>query len=121
MNKAEEDELKSVMTLFQLAALEFPPKKLFGNRDERMVAERQNHLEVRHFNGIHTRSHRGVVLVVDVGADFVLLSVAALPEELVPGDAVVLELASQSRHRRRILSHQTRHLRVLAVLQEGRL
>ncbi|XP_044201238.1 kinesin-like protein KIF16B [Thunnus albacares] len=30
---------------FQLAALEFPPKKLFGNRDERMVAERRNHLE----------------------------------------------------------------------------
>lgn len=34
---------------FQLAALEFPPKKLFGNRDERMVAERRNHLEARHF------------------------------------------------------------------------
>lgn len=31
----------------QLAALEFPPKKLFGNRDERMVAERRNHLEVK--------------------------------------------------------------------------
>lgn len=30
----------------QLAALEFPPKKLFGNRDERMVAERRLHLEV---------------------------------------------------------------------------
>ncbi|XP_061889039.1 kinesin-like protein KIF16B isoform X2 [Entelurus aequoreus] len=29
----------------QLAALEFPPKKLFGNKDERMVAERRNHLE----------------------------------------------------------------------------
>uniref|UniRef100_A0AAQ5ZD04 Kinesin-like protein KIF16B n=1 Tax=Amphiprion ocellaris TaxID=80972 RepID=A0AAQ5ZD04_AMPOC len=29
----------------ELAALEFPPKKLFGNRDERMVAERQTHLE----------------------------------------------------------------------------
>ncbi|XP_045078111.1 kinesin-like protein KIF16B isoform X9 [Coregonus clupeaformis] len=29
----------------ELAALEFPPKKLFGNRDERMVAERQRHLE----------------------------------------------------------------------------
>uniref|UniRef100_A0A8C7TPH3 Kinesin-like protein KIF16B n=1 Tax=Oncorhynchus mykiss TaxID=8022 RepID=A0A8C7TPH3_ONCMY len=29
----------------ELAALEFPPKKLFGNRDERMVAERQSHLE----------------------------------------------------------------------------
>uniref|UniRef100_A0A3P8UNA0 PX domain-containing protein n=1 Tax=Cynoglossus semilaevis TaxID=244447 RepID=A0A3P8UNA0_CYNSE len=29
----------------ELAALEFPPKKLFGNRDERMVAERRCHLE----------------------------------------------------------------------------
>lgn len=29
----------------ELQALEFPPKKLFGNRDERMVAERRNHLE----------------------------------------------------------------------------
>ncbi|KAJ8246163.1 hypothetical protein GJAV_G00264410 [Gymnothorax javanicus] len=29
----------------ELAALEFPPKKLFGNRDERVVAERRTHLE----------------------------------------------------------------------------
>nr|XP_056712628.1 kinesin-like protein KIF16B isoform X2 [Euleptes europaea] len=29
----------------ELATLEFPPKKLFGNRDERVVAERRNHLE----------------------------------------------------------------------------
>uniref|UniRef100_A0A1A7XYF4 Kinesin family member 16Ba n=1 Tax=Iconisemion striatum TaxID=60296 RepID=A0A1A7XYF4_9TELE len=29
----------------ELTALEFPPKKLFGNRDERMVAERRGHLE----------------------------------------------------------------------------
>ncbi|MCJ8748131.1 hypothetical protein PDJAM_G00161630 [Pangasius djambal] len=29
----------------ELGALEFPPKKIFGNRDERMVAERRNHLE----------------------------------------------------------------------------
>uniref|UniRef100_A0A3P9NAX3 Kinesin-like protein KIF16B n=1 Tax=Poecilia reticulata TaxID=8081 RepID=A0A3P9NAX3_POERE len=29
----------------ELAALEFPPKKLFGNRDERMVSERRSHLE----------------------------------------------------------------------------
>ncbi|XP_029009279.1 kinesin-like protein KIF16B isoform X3 [Betta splendens] len=29
----------------ELAALDFPPKKLFGNRDERMVAERRNQLE----------------------------------------------------------------------------
>uniref|UniRef100_A0A8C5BV82 Kinesin family member 16B n=1 Tax=Gadus morhua TaxID=8049 RepID=A0A8C5BV82_GADMO len=29
----------------ELAALEFPPKKLFGNRDERMINERRGHLE----------------------------------------------------------------------------
>ncbi|XP_041959401.1 kinesin-like protein KIF16B [Alosa sapidissima] len=29
----------------ELGGLEFPPKKLFGNRDERMVSERRNHLE----------------------------------------------------------------------------
>ncbi|XP_050015504.1 kinesin-like protein KIF16B isoform X2 [Alexandromys fortis] len=31
----------------ELAALEFPPKKLFGNKDERVVAERRTHLEPR--------------------------------------------------------------------------
>ncbi|KAF4075373.1 hypothetical protein AMELA_G00233910 [Ameiurus melas] len=29
----------------ELGVLEFPPKKIFGNRDERMVGERRNHLE----------------------------------------------------------------------------
>ncbi|XP_048204726.1 kinesin-like protein KIF16B isoform X6 [Perognathus longimembris pacificus] len=29
----------------ELAALEFPPKKLFGNKDERVIAERRSHLE----------------------------------------------------------------------------
>ncbi|XP_035303041.1 kinesin-like protein KIF16B isoform X2 [Cricetulus griseus] len=29
----------------ELSALEFPPKKLFGNKDERVVAERRTHLE----------------------------------------------------------------------------
>ncbi|KAM6432986.1 kinesin-like protein KIF16B isoform 2-T2 [Rhynochetos jubatus] len=29
----------------ELATLEFPPKKLFGNKDERVVAERRSHLE----------------------------------------------------------------------------
>ncbi|XP_078261788.1 kinesin-like protein KIF16B [Rhinoraja longicauda] len=29
----------------EIASLEFPPKKLFGNRDERVIAERQSHLE----------------------------------------------------------------------------
>lgn len=35
-----------VKYVFQLATLEFPPKKLFGNKDERVVAERRSHLEV---------------------------------------------------------------------------
>ncbi|XP_063515435.1 kinesin-like protein KIF16B isoform X13 [Pongo pygmaeus] len=30
----------------ELAALEFPPKKLFGNKDERVIAERRSHLEM---------------------------------------------------------------------------
>ncbi|XP_030206891.1 kinesin-like protein KIF16B [Gadus morhua] len=30
----------------KLAALDIPPKKLFGNRDERMINERRGHLEV---------------------------------------------------------------------------
>lgn len=45
-----ESETLSVLSgagVFQLAALDFPPKKLFGNKDERMVAERRNQLEVR--------------------------------------------------------------------------
>uniref|UniRef100_A0A2D4H9M1 PX domain-containing protein n=3 Tax=Micrurus TaxID=8634 RepID=A0A2D4H9M1_MICLE len=29
----------------ELAMLEFPPKRLFGNKDERVIAERRNHLE----------------------------------------------------------------------------
>ncbi|MEE6474472.1 hypothetical protein FKM82_010395 [Ascaphus truei] len=32
---------------FQLTSLEFPPKKLFGNKDERVIAERRTHLEVK--------------------------------------------------------------------------
>ncbi|XP_054676467.1 kinesin-like protein KIF16B isoform X4 [Grus americana] len=31
----------------ELATLEFPPKKLFGNKDERVIAERRSHLEPR--------------------------------------------------------------------------
>ncbi|MBN3320234.1 KI16B protein, partial [Atractosteus spatula] len=30
----------------ELSALEFPPKKLFGNKDERVIAERRTHLEL---------------------------------------------------------------------------
>uniref|UniRef100_A0A8B9T171 Kinesin family member 16B n=1 Tax=Anas platyrhynchos TaxID=8839 RepID=A0A8B9T171_ANAPL len=33
----------------ELATLEFPPKKLFGNKDERVIAERRSHLEVVHW------------------------------------------------------------------------
>ncbi|XP_061627068.1 kinesin-like protein KIF16B isoform X2 [Phyllopteryx taeniolatus] len=37
---------KSLMLKYpQLAALEFPPKKIFGNKDERMVVKRRNQLE----------------------------------------------------------------------------
>lgn len=35
-----------VKYVLQLATLEFPPKKLFGNKDERVIAERRSHLEV---------------------------------------------------------------------------
>lgn len=49
----------------QLAALEFPPKKLFGNRDERMVAERRNHLEV----ALPSRFHSEPKPVVLPGCD----------------------------------------------------
>lgn len=40
----------------QLAALEFPPKKLFGNRDERMLAERRIHLEVSGIDSVNRLS-----------------------------------------------------------------
>lgn len=36
----------SSFNVFQVATLEFPPKKLFGNKDERVIAERRCHLEV---------------------------------------------------------------------------
>lgn len=107
---------------FQLAALEFPPKKLFGNRDERMVAERRNHLEARHFiifilfaqittNCRNTRSLYETVLLRPEEVTFAVhLFLAALSEELVPGDAVVVLLSSQSRRRQRFPPVQTRHL-----------
>lgn len=51
----------------ELAALEFPPKKLFGNRDERMVAERRNHLEryLRNFFRVMMSSSSGSPLRID--------------------------------------------------------
>lgn len=55
-------------------------------------------------------------------ADFLLLwFTAALSEELVPSDAVVLQLAPPSGRRRPFPSVQTRRLRLLLVLQERRL
>ncbi|XP_051831855.1 kinesin-like protein KIF16B isoform X1 [Antechinus flavipes] len=42
----------------ELATLEFPPKKLFGNKDERVIAERRNHLEqyLRNFFNVMLQS-----------------------------------------------------------------
>uniref|UniRef100_A0A7N4V3L4 Kinesin family member 16B n=1 Tax=Sarcophilus harrisii TaxID=9305 RepID=A0A7N4V3L4_SARHA len=42
----------------KLAILEFPPKKLFGNKDERVIAERRNHLEqyLRNFFNVMLQS-----------------------------------------------------------------
>ncbi|KAM9065866.1 kinesin-like protein KIF16B isoform X2 [Sarcophilus harrisii] len=42
----------------ELAILEFPPKKLFGNKDERVIAERRNHLEqyLRNFFNVMLQS-----------------------------------------------------------------
>ncbi|KAG7231822.1 hypothetical protein INR49_010285 [Caranx melampygus] len=50
----------------ELAALEFPPKKLFGNRDERMVAERRTHLEAGHliFESLRCRYLRNLFRVM---------------------------------------------------------
>ncbi|KAJ8002181.1 hypothetical protein DPEC_G00177160 [Dallia pectoralis] len=51
----------------ELAGLEFPPKKLFGNRDERMVAERQSHLEkyLKHFFRVMMSPSSGSPLSAD--------------------------------------------------------
>ncbi|XP_043843118.1 kinesin-like protein KIF16B isoform X2 [Dromiciops gliroides] len=42
----------------ELATLEFPPKKLFGNKDERVIAERRSHLEqyLRNFFSVMLQS-----------------------------------------------------------------
>ncbi|XP_072490608.1 kinesin-like protein KIF16B isoform X17 [Notamacropus eugenii] len=42
----------------ELATLEFPPKKLFGNKDERVIAERRSHLEqyLRNFFNVMLQS-----------------------------------------------------------------
>lgn len=51
--------------VFQLAALEFPPKKLFGNRDERMVSERRSQLEVRRIGRNRTGTGPLIVFAMD--------------------------------------------------------
>ncbi|XP_054111203.1 kinesin-like protein KIF16B isoform X12 [Callithrix jacchus] len=47
----------------ELAALEFPPKKLFGNKDERVVAERRSRLEVASGHAIDVPGIRSSLLV----------------------------------------------------------
>ncbi|XP_067297021.1 kinesin-like protein KIF16B isoform X1 [Pseudorasbora parva] len=51
----------------ELAALDFPPKKIFGNRDERMIAERRSQLEqyLRNFFHVMTTSSSSSPLRTD--------------------------------------------------------
>uniref|UniRef100_A0A8C6R4E4 Kinesin family member 16B n=2 Tax=Nannospalax galili TaxID=1026970 RepID=A0A8C6R4E4_NANGA len=53
----------------ELAALEFPPKKLFGNKDERVVAERRTHLEkyLRDFFSVMLQSATSPLHIDKVG------------------------------------------------------
>ncbi|CAO2578570.1 Kinesin-like protein KIF16B [Lemmus lemmus] len=53
----------------ELAALEFPPKKLFGNKDERVVAERRTHLEkyLREFFNVMLQSETSPLHINKVG------------------------------------------------------
>lgn len=53
----------------ELAALEFPPKKLFGNKDERVVAERRTHLEkyLREFFSVMLQSETSPLHINKVG------------------------------------------------------
>ncbi|XP_051039104.1 kinesin-like protein KIF16B [Phodopus roborovskii] len=53
----------------KLAALEFPPKKLFGNKDERVVAERRTHLEkyLREFFSVMLQSATSPLHINKVG------------------------------------------------------
>lgn len=53
----------------ELAALEFPPKKLFGNKDERVVAERRMHLEkyLRKFFSVMLQSETSPLHINKVG------------------------------------------------------
>lgn len=53
----------------ELATLEFPPKKLFGNKDERVVAERRTHLEkyLREFFSVMLQSETSPLHINKVG------------------------------------------------------
>ncbi|XP_031998354.1 kinesin-like protein KIF16B isoform X4 [Hylobates moloch] len=53
----------------ELAALEFPPKKLFGNKDERVIAERRSHLEkyLRDFFSVMLQSATSPLHINKVG------------------------------------------------------
>nr|XP_004661589.2 kinesin-like protein KIF16B isoform X4 [Jaculus jaculus] len=53
----------------ELATLEFPPKKLFGNKDERVVAERRTHLEkyLRDFFNVMLQSATSPLHINKVG------------------------------------------------------
>uniref|UniRef100_A0A2I3H7W3 Kinesin family member 16B n=1 Tax=Nomascus leucogenys TaxID=61853 RepID=A0A2I3H7W3_NOMLE len=60
--------LCSALSVF-LAALEFPPKKLFGNKDERVIAERRSHLEkyLRDFFSVMLQSATSPLHINKVG------------------------------------------------------
>ncbi|XP_068931547.1 kinesin-like protein KIF16B isoform X4 [Petaurus breviceps papuanus] len=53
----------------ELATLEFPPKKLFGNKDERVIAERRSHLEqyLRNFFSVMLQSATSPLQLDKVG------------------------------------------------------
>ncbi|KAI5945169.1 Kinesin-like protein KIF16B [Manis javanica] len=53
----------------ELATLEFPPKKLFGNKDERVIAERRSHLEkyLRDFFSVMLQSATSPLHISKVG------------------------------------------------------
>uniref|UniRef100_A0A8P0P0M3 Kinesin-like protein KIF16B n=1 Tax=Canis lupus familiaris TaxID=9615 RepID=A0A8P0P0M3_CANLF len=53
----------------ELATLEFPPKKLFGNKDERVIAERRSHLEkyLRDFFSVMLQSATSPLHIDKVG------------------------------------------------------
>ncbi|KAM4771717.1 kinesin-like protein KIF16B [Rhinophrynus dorsalis] len=53
----------------ELTALEFPPKKLFGNKDERVIAERRTHLEkyLRNFFSVMLKSPTSPLHIDKIG------------------------------------------------------